>query len=99
MTQTAIERQSSSTSDASGSRQGEIGQLLGGIAHSGVSRLRSRLKQRIDRGQDARQRYERTEQKLQDSMSRLDPDPPPLRRHPATQVLTFAVSSGIANSR
>jgi hypothetical protein len=46
-----------------------IGRLLGGIAYSGVSRLRSRLKQRIDRDQDARQRYERVEQKLRESLS------------------------------
>jgi len=53
----------------SGLKQGEIGRLLGGIAYSGVSRLRSRLKQRIDRDRDARQRYERAEQKLRESLS------------------------------
>ena len=55
----------------SGLKQGEIGQLLGGIAYSGVSRLRSRLKQRMDWDPDARQRYQRTEQRLRDSMSNV----------------------------
>jgi len=54
-----------------GLKQGEIGQLLGGIDYSSVSRLRSRLKQRIGRDSDARQCYETIEEKLCDPKSNV----------------------------
>jgi putative transposase len=47
--------------------QAEIGKLLGGIDYTAVSRLRSRLRARMERENEVKKRYLKAEKKLQNS--------------------------------